>query len=105
MPAETGPASLPSEALLRVEVVYAIPQQAWTTQLALPPGATASDAATRSGFAARIPGFDAGVLGYAIFGQAISAATVLRDGDRLELLRPLLADPKQARRRRAERKR
>ncbi len=90
---------------IRVEVVYAAPQQAWKARLALPIGATASEALAQSEFATRIPGFEATTLGYAIFGKKISAATILRDGDRLELLRPLVADPKQARRRRAARER
>jgi hypothetical protein len=94
MPAET----------MRVEIVYALAQQAWTSVMELPIGATASDAVMRSDFASRVPGFDLAMLGYAIFGKTISASTVLRDGDRLELLRPLVADPKQARRQRAERK-
>lgn len=89
---------------IRVEVVHALPDRAWSARLELPVGATAADALARSGFAATIPGYDAGALSLAIFGKTASAATVLRAGDRLELLRPLLADPKQARRRRADRK-
>ncbi len=96
------PAEAPADAM-KVEVIYALPQQAWSVVLELPDGATASEAVTRSGFATLIPGFDEASLGYAIFGKAISAATLLCDGDRLELLRALIADPKQARRRRAKR--
>ena len=91
---------MPDETI-RVEVIYALPQQAWSAVLELPVGTTASEAVERTGFGLRIPGFDAAKLGLAIFGKAISPATLLRDGDRLELLRPLIADPKQARRRRA----
>jgi putative ubiquitin-RnfH superfamily antitoxin RatB of RatAB toxin-antitoxin module len=92
MPAET----------IRVEVIYALPQQAWSVVLELPAGATAAEAIARSGFEARIPGFDAAMLACAIYGKPISVATMLRNGDRLELLRPLIADPKQARRQRAK---
>jgi putative ubiquitin-RnfH superfamily antitoxin RatB of RatAB toxin-antitoxin module len=91
---------MPAE-VMRVEVIYALPEQAWSVVLELPEGAIASEAVEGSGYPARIPGFDSTTLGYAIFGKPISAATVLRDGDRLELLRPLIADPKQARRIRA----
>jgi len=87
---------------MRVEVVYALPGRAWSIVLELPSGAIASEAIARSGFAMQIPDFDAAILSYAIFGKAITATTVLRDGDRLELLRPLIADPKQARRLRAK---
>jgi putative ubiquitin-RnfH superfamily antitoxin RatB of RatAB toxin-antitoxin module len=88
---------------IRVEVVYAMPHRAWSVVLQLPSGAIASEALARSGLASEVPDFDAAGLGYAIFGKAITATTELRDGDRLELLRPLVADPKQARRRRAKR--
>jgi putative ubiquitin-RnfH superfamily antitoxin RatB of RatAB toxin-antitoxin module len=90
--------------LIRVEVIYALPDRSWSAALELPSGAIASEAVARSQFVISIPGFDAATLSYAIFGRAISATTVLRDGDRLELLRPLIADPKQARRRRAARR-
>jgi len=89
---------------IRIEVVYALPHRAWSVVLELPLGAIASEAVARSGFAAQVPDFDAEGLSYAIFGKTISARTVLRDGDRMELLRPLLADPKQARRARAQRR-
>jgi len=89
---------------MHVEVVYALPDCAWSAVLELPVGAIASEAIAQSGFAARIPGFDQERLGYAIFGKTISATTMLRDGDRLELVRPLVADPKQARRARAKRR-
>lgn len=88
---------------LRVEVVYALPDRAWSVVLELPSGAIASEAAARSGLATQVPDFDEASLSYAIFGRAITATTVLRDGDRLELLRPLIADPKLARRLRAKR--
>lgn len=86
---------------MRVEVIYALPQQAWSVVLELAEGTSASEAVAHSGFGTRVPGFRTESLGYAVFGKPISATTVLRDGDRLELLRPLIADPKQARRLRA----
>jgi putative ubiquitin-RnfH superfamily antitoxin RatB of RatAB toxin-antitoxin module len=86
---------------IRVEVIYALPDRAWSTLLNLPTGAIASEALEEARFTSQIPGFDPARLSYAIFGKPISASTLLRDGDRLELLRPLIADPKQARRRRA----
>ncbi len=86
---------------IRVEVIYALPQQAWSVVLELPDGTTASEAIAQSGFDAKISDFDAANVACAIYGKAINAATMLRDGDRLELLRALIADPKQARRQRA----
>ena len=94
--------SVPAEAAtIHVRVVYALPERAWSVDLDLPSATTAAEALTRSGLASQVPGLDAATLACAIFGKPVSWATLLRDGDRLELLRPLLADPKQARRRRA----
>ena len=63
--------------------------------LDLPDAATVADAVAASGFD------QACVDDYAVFGERVAAGDVLRDGDRLELLRPLQIDPKEARRRRA----
>jgi putative ubiquitin-RnfH superfamily antitoxin RatB of RatAB toxin-antitoxin module len=104
MPADTTRADSIGVDSIRVEVIYALPDRAWSAVLDLPIGAIASEALAGSGFAMRIPGFNPESLGYAIFGKTISATTLLRDGDRLELLRPLIADPKQARRARAKRR-
>lgn len=86
---------------IRVAVVYALPEQAWTMQLDMPRGTTVAEAVERSGLATQVPGFDTAALTFAIYGKAVTPETLLREGDRVELLRPLLADPKQARRRRA----
>jgi putative ubiquitin-RnfH superfamily antitoxin RatB of RatAB toxin-antitoxin module len=89
--------------MVRIEVVYALPERAWSIALELPAGATVADGLAASRFESLVPGLDADRLGYAVFGQPVQPSTVLRDGDRLELLRPLIADPKQARRMRARR--
>ena len=87
--------------MIAVEVAYALPDRAWRVPLRLPAGATVADALAAADLPARIPGvvIDPGSL--AVFGQAAVPGTRLHDGDRIEVLRPLLADPKQARRRRA----
>ena len=86
---------------MRVEVIYALPDRAWSARIELPEGSTAAEALSRSGLPGQVPGMEPATLGYAVFGRPIGPQTILRDGDRLELLRPLNADPKQARRRRA----
>ncbi len=91
----------PEPARIRVEVVAAVPDRAWRVDLQLDAGCTAAAALERAGLIGQVPGLDRATLTLAIYGTAVTAATVLHDGDRLELLRPLLADPKQARRRRA----
>ncbi|WP_240099175.1 RnfH family protein [Thermomonas flagellata] len=84
--------------MIRVELIRAWPGRHEALQLELPEGSRAGDALARAGWA-----LDAGHPLLAVYGQRATPETVLRDGDRLELLRPLQADPKQARRRRAQR--
>ncbi len=81
---------------MKVEVVYATSQGANSEELELPEGATVRVAVAASRFASTP------VAGTAIFGQAVTGDRVLEGGDRIELLRELLIDPKEARRRRAE---
>lgn len=80
--------------LLRVEVVCAWPDRHEAVTLELEHGATAGDAVRASGIRAEHSGL-------AIYGEPAGASTPLREGDRVELLRPLAIDPKDARRRRA----
>lgn len=67
--------------------------------LELPDAATVAEAVSLAGLQG-----DPDIVGYAVFGVRVTRETVLRDGDRLELLRALQADPKDARRRRADAK-
>jgi len=85
---------------MRVEVAYAGPEGVAIVGVELTDGASVADAIEASGLVPRFGLIDA-ALGVAIFGQAATRATPLRPGDRVELLRPLRADPKDARRRRA----
>jgi putative ubiquitin-RnfH superfamily antitoxin RatB of RatAB toxin-antitoxin module len=85
-------------AKLRVEVVLALPEQQDVVRLELVVGATAAEAAEASGL--QHEGLRLG-----IGGRAVPPDTALRNGDRVELLRPLAADPKEARRQRARRAR
>ncbi|TWI03786.1 hypothetical protein IP90_01602 [Luteimonas cucumeris] len=81
---------------MKIEVVLAWPRRVQSVTLELPPGACVRDALAAAGWSGA-----AGVSGYAVFGERALVDTVLQDGDRVELLRPLQADPKEARRRRA----
>ena len=85
-----------------MDVVLAWPRRHALRRLSLPAGTTAGAAAAASGFEAAAL---AGITAMAVHGERVEPDTVLRDGDRLELLRPLQADPKDARRLRAERQR
>jgi hypothetical protein len=80
---------------VKVEVVGAWPRGFDSRVVELPPGATVADAVAASGLDS------SGIVAHAVFGLRVEPGAPLRDGDRVELLRPLLADPKDARRRRA----
>jgi len=86
------------ERRLRVEVVWAQRERQTLVELAVPPGTTAAAAVEQSGIRARHPEipFDA-QLG--IHGQVVEAGRVLAEGERVEIYRPLPADPKDTRRR------
>ncbi|MGO4259193.1 RnfH family protein [Lysobacter sp. TAB13] len=81
---------------MKVEVVRAWPRRFESVRLELGEGATLAEAVAAAGFQD-----DAQITGYAVFGVKAAADTRLRDGDRVELLRALQIDPKDARRRRA----
>jgi len=89
--------------LIPVEVAYALPERQLIVPLDVTPGTTALEAAQQSGIEQEFPGLviDAGTsLG--IFGQAVPPQQALNPGDRVEIYRPLKADPKAARKARAE---
>lgn len=86
---------------LRVELVYALPQRYWCEQLELAAGATIADALVRTTLHAQLPGFSVDFGRIAVHGRLVALDTPLADGDRIELLRPLVSDPKEVRRRRA----
>ena len=82
---------------IRVEVVSAEPGAAEIRALRLPQGSRVADALAAAGLA--------GAEEFGIFGRVVGPDTPLADGDRVEIYRALLLDPKEARRRRAARKR
>ena len=85
-----------AEALIRVEVCYARPEAQTMLALEVPTGTTAGQALELSGFLSRFP--DAPQCELGIAGKRVEADRVLAAGERLELLRPLSADPKEVRR-------
>jgi len=85
---------------IRVEVVYALAGAQEMVMLQLPAGASAAAAVAASGLAG-LEGKAGAGRRLGIGGREIAPTRVLRDGDRVELLRPLAADPKEARRARA----
>ena len=90
----TGPA-------IRVEVAYATGEEQVLLTLEMEAGATACQAIERSGILQRFPDIDLARSPVGIFGRVTGLDAPLRDGDRVEIYRPLEADPKDARRNRA----
>lgn len=98
-------ASVPSAAApIHVELVYAAaPHQLWRLTLQLPAGATVVDALRDSGWVQRLGPDMLDGLAVSVWNRTCPPHTVLRDGDRIELSRPLTVDPKEARRQRYRR--
>lgn len=84
---------------IAVEVVYAAaPHQVVCRALRLPAGATVAVALRASGLVDELRAEQLAPLKAGIWGRVVAGSTVLRDGDRVELTRPLTVDPKEARR-------
>ncbi|WP_026816170.1 RnfH family protein [Arenimonas composti] len=86
---------------MRVEIVYALPDRCARVEVTLPAGATVADALRAANLAETMPEAEVDPARLAVYGRLATAEAALHDGDRIELLRPLRVDPKQARRRRA----
>jgi putative ubiquitin-RnfH superfamily antitoxin RatB of RatAB toxin-antitoxin module len=89
-----------ADALLAIEVVYAGAEEQVVVALSVPAGTTVAQALEYSGLAARFTEIGPDPkLG--VFGRVVRPETPVGAGDRVEIYRPLIADPKQVRRRRA----
>jgi putative ubiquitin-RnfH superfamily antitoxin RatB of RatAB toxin-antitoxin module len=86
---------------IRVEVVYALPQVQHVAALELQEGATVRSALEASGLLQGVPAAERMFLRLGVYGKLAGPERRLADGDRIEILRPLAADPKEARRSRA----
>ncbi len=90
-----------SEPMITVEVAYALSQEQTLLKLSVALGTTAEQAVRISGILDQHPEIDLGRNKLGIFGRLVKSDIVLRDKDRVEIYRPLLADPKEVRRMRA----
>lgn len=86
---------------ITVEVVYALPDEQTLLKQQVAPGATVAEAIEASGILQKYPQIDLAANKLGIFGKLVKADAVLRDRDRIEIYRPLIADPKEVRRQRA----
>lgn len=90
-------------ATIEVELVYALASEQLTQILRVPVGTRIGQAIEQSGVLVRHPEIAAQRLKIGIFGRRVGPTAVLCEFDRIEIYRPLIADPKQARRARARR--
>ena len=83
---------------MQVEVVFALPERQLLKCVDLPAGSTVADAIERSDIADAFPGVNLDGLQAGIWGSPAERNRLLREGDRVELYRPLAMDPREARR-------
>ena len=86
---------------IKVEVVYALPDKQEILVLRLPAGSTVREAIDRSGILQKYPEIVPEKNKLGIFAKLTKPEAVLRDRDRVEIYRPLIADPKEVRKQRA----
>ncbi|MFV3415523.1 RnfH family protein [Pseudomonas nitroreducens] len=88
-----------------IEVVYALPDKQALLRLSVPRGTRMREAVELSGIASQFPGLDISNCPLGIFGKAVARPEerVLQEGERVEIYRPLIADPKEVRKQRAAR--
>jgi putative ubiquitin-RnfH superfamily antitoxin RatB of RatAB toxin-antitoxin module len=86
---------------LRVHIAFAAPTHLWQQTLEVPDDTTVGQALALSRFAAEFPEFTDHPPATGVYGERCDAGRMLREGDRIELYRPLVFDPLESRRRRA----
>jgi uncharacterized protein len=86
---------------MRVQIVYANPERQFWVNVEMPEGTTVKDAVVRSDVLRQFPEIDLENQKIGVFGKLVGLDTPLGDGDRVEIYRPLIADPKQVKQRKA----
>ena len=86
---------------IKIQVCYALRDKQELVNLTLPEGATVQQALEASGLLAKYPEIDLKKNKFGVFAKLSKVDTVLRDRDRVEIYRPLIADPKEVRKQRA----
>ncbi|WP_298775330.1 RnfH family protein [uncultured Shewanella sp.] len=94
--------STTEQAPFNVEVIYALPHLQKRLQVKVVPGTTCMDAVRQSGISAYFPELDLERVKLGIFSRIVKHNDIIQCGQRIEIYRPLIADPKDVRRRRAE---
>ena len=87
---------------INIELIYALAHEQTLLKQSVPAGTTVAEAIQASGIQQKYPEIDLATNKLGIFGKLTKADAVLREKDRIEIYRPLIADPKEVRRKRAE---
>ncbi|PIE82782.1 MAG: RnfH family protein [Candidatus Contendobacter odensis] len=90
-----------NRSLIQVEVAYAMPDEQLIIPVEVPEGATLEQVIIQSRIQERLPDVEISTIDVGIFGKISKRSATVRAGDRVELYRSLLADPKDVRKRRA----
>lgn len=90
------------ESLIAVQVCYALPERQEIVSLRLGEGCSVQEAVSASGVLEKFPDIDLSRNKVGVYGKLVKLDAPLRDGDRVEIYRSLIADPKEMRRRRVE---
>ncbi|WP_448550384.1 RnfH family protein [Thalassotalea fusca] len=88
--------------LIHIEVVYGTPQRQELLSLTVKENSTVEQAIQESGILATFPEIDLSVNNVGIWNRSAKLTDIVNDLDRIEIYRPLIADPKEVRKRRAE---
>ena len=88
--------------MLEIEIVYGLPDKQVLKKLNMQNGCTVREAVCQSGLDEIFSELDLQTAPLGIFGKSVKDETLLRDKDRIEIYRPLLIDPKEARRKRVQ---
>lgn len=86
---------------VRVEVAWASPERQVLKSLTIPASSTVRDALEASGLLDEVPEIDLAIADVGVFSERRCLTDLVRDGERIEVYRPLIADPKEVRRQRA----
>lgn len=88
--------------MIAVEVIYALPEEQWLYGFNVAEGTTVGEVIEQSKVLEKFPEIDIQKNKIGIFSKLCKVDAVLRDKDRVEIYRPLIADPKEVRKKRAE---
>jgi len=91
-----------SNKLINIEVAYALPTKQTIVDVAIHANATVEEAINASNITEQFPEIDLKATKVGIWSRVVKLRDTLIDGDRIEIYRPLIADPKEIRKRRAE---